>query len=294
MKVKVILSVLIAALARHGWRCNRQFRTGIDSASAGVFASYSKGIAQILLWIVLAWMLILSACTPKKNETQTSMASPEASQSQTPTVEYKIDDTIPSDLKTLELDFGFDVTIGQSEEFKGADWYDYFKLERNGNVIFISYADYEFGDKNYPMILQTGVDSYELLFEINSRPGNNRVKRLFVRNDKLTEEDELPIFVNSEPRDINGDGIKEYAGYKVLFEYGAYDEEAGNYTTFYNPLIYYSLTETGLKLDTLLTQQRNEIIFGHFYGLEPDYDIELPGSVVDKFAQELEIISGKQ
>ena len=45
------------------------------------------------------------------------------------------------------------------------------------------------------------------------------------------------------------------------------------------------------KLDSLLTKQRNDIIYGQFYGFSFSEKIEMPISVNDKFEQELVIIS---
>jgi len=192
---------------------------------------------------------------------------------------------------TFALDFGFKVTIGNEEDFETFKTYMYFKLERNNNVIFEdnSLTEYEFGDKRYPIVLQTGNNSFEALFEVNSRPGKNYLKRLFVNNDKLVEQDELPVF-EAEATDINNDGIKEYAGQRYYSE--AWSGE-NDMLVSYNPFLYYSVMQTGLKLDSLLTKQRNEMIYGTFHGFQFSNDIEPPiksSSVSEKIQQELKLI----
>jgi len=99
------------------------------------------------------------------------------------------------DFETLELNFGFTVTLGEREDY-GNDFttYSYFKLERNNTVIYIdSSTEYQFDTDIFPIVLQTGDNSFELLFEVNDRPNKNYLKRLFVSNDKLIKQDNIPI-----------------------------------------------------------------------------------------------------
>ena len=207
----------------------------------------------------------------------------------------EINQSIPPDFKTLEFDFGFKVTVGDELDFESFKTYTYFKLERNNKLVYLDKlinidgrilcTEYQFGNKLFPIILQTGSNSFELLFEVNNRPNKNYLKRLFVGNDKLVEQDKLPAF-EASPIDINNDGIKEYAGFWDHFEV------YGDNLTTYNPILYYSVTANGLKLDSLLTKQRNEIIYGQFYGFSFDEKNAQPISVIEKFGQELKIIRG--
>lgn len=182
--------------------------------------------------------------------------------------------------KTIELDFGFKATIGREEDFGEFKTYKYFKLERNNSIVYLdsSNTEYEFSDKLFPIILQTGDNSFELLFEVNNRPGKNYLKRLFVGNSKLIGQDKLPTF-SSKPSDINNDGIKEYSGFWDYTQVGG-SVENGDLRTEYNPTIYYSVTKTGLELDSLLTIQENEKIYGQFYGFS--FSSEIPIKLNEK------------
>ena len=236
---------------------------------------------------------IVSGCGQRTNKQANTKNDEDVNQIPKPT---EISETTTSDFKTLEFDFGFKVTVGEEEDFETFKTYTYFKLERNNKIVYLDSlikkngrifcTEYEFGDKLFPIILQTENNSFELLFEVNDRPNKNYLKRLFISNDKLVGQDKLPTF-EAQPIDINNDGIKEYAGF------WDYSQNWGeNYSlTAYNPILYYSVTETGLKLDSLLTKQRNEIIYGQFYGFSFSEEIEMQKSVVDeKFEQELKII----
>jgi hypothetical protein len=203
----------------------------------------------------------------------------------------EIKEVITSDLKTIKLDFDFVVSIGQEEDFKKFKTYTFFQLTRNNTIIYVdsSLTEYEFGDELFPIIIKTGDNSFELLFEINDRPSKNYLKRLFIKDNKLIGQDKLPTF-EAKPIDINKDGIKEYAGF---WDYSQVWGE-NNDLTAYNPILYYSVTTTGLKLDSLLTRQRNEMIYGKFYGFSFSENDEQPTSVTEKFEQELKLINGGQ
>ncbi len=201
------------------------------------------------------------------------------------------EETISQDLKTIKLDFDFIVSVGQEEDFEKFKTYTYFQLTRNNTTIFIdsSLTEYEFGNNLFPIIIKTGNNSFELLFEINDRPNKNYLKRLFIKDNKLVRQEKLPTF-ESKPIDINQDGIKEYAGF---WDYSQTWGE--NYSlTAYNPILYYSVTTTGLKLDSTLTRERNEMIYGNFYGFSFNENDEQPISVLEKFEQELKRINGGQ
>jgi len=187
----------------------------------------------------------------------------------------------------LGLDYDFKITLGEEEDFGDFTTYAYFKLERNNTVIYIdsSSTEYQFNSDVFPIILQTGDNSFELLFEINDRPNKNYLKRLFVSNDTLTGQDKLPTF-ETYPVDINDDGIDEFAGY---WDYAQIGSEGTNIVTGYNPILYYSVTGNGLKLDSVLTKQRNEMIYGQFYGFSLDAPSQ-PIRVMEKFNQELNFI----
>ena len=196
-----------------------------------------------------------------------------------------------SSFKTFELDFDFKVTVGEEKNFGTFTTYTYFRLDKDNSTIYLDTLsnEYEFGNNLFPIVMQTGENSFELLFEINDRPSKNYLKRLFFSNNKLVEQDKLPIF-EAKAQDINGDGIEEYAGY---WDYAqAWGEN--NSLTAYNPILYYSVTKTGLKLDSVMTRKRNEVIYVEFYGFSfSEKDVQ-PISIVEKFERELKSIRNEQ
>jgi hypothetical protein len=218
-------------------------------------------------------------------------ANKETNESLTTSLTTETEETINQDLKTIELDFDFIVSVGQEEDFEKFKTYTYFQLTRKNTTIFIdsSLTEYEFGNNLFPIIIKTGDNSFELLFEINDRPSKNYLKRLFIKDNKLVRQDKLPTF-EGKPIDINQDGIKEYAGF---WDYSQVWGDDNNLTA-YNPILYYSVTTKGLLLDSLLTRERNEMIYGKFYGFAFSENDEQPISVAEKFRRELKLIKGGQ
>lgn len=179
-----------------------------------------------------------------------------------------------ADIKEINLDYGFKISIGQEEVFGKLTIYSSFKLIKNGRAIYIdSLNEYEFGNELYPIVMKTGINSYELLFEINNRPSKNYLKRLYVKNDSVYNVDKLPTFVG-KPKDIDNDGILEYAGFWDNAQVWGDD----NNITAYNPILYYELKTNGLVLDRPLTIQKNKTIYGNFHGFI--FSEEIPQSVI--------------
>uniref|UniRef100_UPI0040484000 hypothetical protein n=1 Tax=Polaribacter sp. TaxID=1920175 RepID=UPI0040484000 len=226
-------------------------------------------------------LTILVSCNQKiSKETKTSLISPLTSENE---------EILKENLKTIKLDYDFLVSVGQEEDFEKFKTYTFFKLTKNNQTIFIDslLTEYEFGNKLFPIIIKTENNSFELLFEINNRPNKNYLKRLFIKDNKLVGQDKLPTF-ESKPIDINKDGIKEYAGFwdnsQVWGE--------NNNLTAYNPILYYSETKSGLKLDSLMTMQRNEMIYGRFHGFSYSENYEQTISVIEEFEREIKRIKG--
>ena len=196
----------------------------------------------------------------------------------------------PTDKKTINLNHGFNVTVGQVEDFGNFITYTFFELTRNNEIIYSdsSLTEYEFGDKLYPIVVKTGENNFELLFEINDRPNKGYLKRLFIKNNILCKEDTLPTFI-AEAKDLDNDGVKEYAGF---WDY-AQVWGANNNLTAYNPIIYYEIKNSGLEIDSVLTIERNKAIYGQFYGFSFSEEKEQSTSSLKLFSKELNKIKNE-
>ena len=239
------------------------------------------------LYILLTFGLILTACDVKNKQANND----------TKTTESKIDslkeiNTLRESktTKTLQLDFGFKVALGQEEDFKTFKTYSLFELSKSGKIVYTdTLLEYELGDKIYPITLQAGKNKFELIFEVNDRPNKNYLKRLTIKDEKVIKIDSLPTFI-SKATDLDKDGIKEYAGFWDYSEVWGESETK----TDYNPILYYKITTTGLQLDSLLTKERNTAIYGQFHGFEFSEKTEMPISVSEKFRKELKRIANEK
>jgi len=235
------------------------------------------------LYFLLTFGLILTSCDLKnkqvKNNTKLTESMIDSLKEIRSTQENKT-------TKTLQLDFGFKVTLGKEEDFETFKTYSLFELSKSGKIIYSdTLLEYELGDKKYPITLQVGQKMFELLFEVNDRPNKNFLKRLTIKNEEVIKIDSLPTFI-SKATDLDNDGIKEYVGF---WDWG---EEWGDkeLKTDYNPLLFYKITAAGLQLDSLLTKEKNTEIYGQFYGFKINEEIEFPISVTKKFEKEMERI----
>lgn len=239
------------------------------------------------IYTLLSFCLIIIACDVKnklennvKNTTETNIDS------------LKEITGLPESkkTKTLQLDFGFKVILGQKENYKTFTTYSLFELSKSDKIIYIDTLDeYEFGDKTYPITLKAGKNEFELFFEVNDRPNKNYLKRLTIKDEKVIKIDSLPTFLTIAT-DLDKDGIKEYAGFWDYSE--GYGESESR--TDYNPILYFKITTTGLKLDSLLTKERNEVIYGQFYGFEFSKKTEMSISVYENFRKELNRIANEK
>lgn len=203
----------------------------------------------------------------------------------------QFDITRVQDKRSLALDFDFIITLGGEENYGDYKTYTSLKLKRENNIIFSdnSLIEYEFKNEKFPYVLKTGENKFEILLEINNRPNKNYLKRLFIQDNRVVGEDKLPVLI-SKAIDINKDGTKELAGF---WDY-AQTWGQNNNLTAYNPILYYQITKTGLKLDSSMTKERNKKIYGEFHGFKFSEKFEQSSKVLENFNSELKLIHGKQ
>lgn len=213
--------------------------------------------------LILGLIAILIACNQKDKSPEKNTDPKLSSTDSTLTKKNGIGTRIKIE-KSIKLANGFTVKVGKGNDYETFITYSFFELTHFDKAIFVdTLREYEFGDKLYPIVLQAGADKYELLFEVNDRPNKNYLLRLFVRNESIVKKDTLPTFI-TKAHDLDGDGISEYAGF---WDYGEVWGE-NNDSTDYNPILFYKVISTGLKLDSVLTIKRNTKIYGEFRGFK--------------------------
>jgi hypothetical protein len=234
---------------------------------------------------ILGLIAILTACNLKDKSTEKVLNQKQIRTDSTTTTDNNTETNIKIE-KCIKLANAFVVNVGKGEDFGTFKTYSFFELTYSDRVIYTdTLHEYELGGRLYPIVLPTGTNKYELLFEVNDRPNKNYLTRLFVENGKIIRKDTLPTFI-SKANDLDGDGIKEYAGF---WDYSEMWGE-NNALTAYNPILYYKVLSTGIKLDSILTLKRNKLIYGEFHGFEYDERIEMPVTTSKKFETEVDRI----
>lgn len=230
-------------------------------------------------------LLSCSSSTQKKKEVSHKEEKKEVIKTAS-SVESKIQ-------KTINIGNGFEILVGEEEDFEKFKTYTLFKLKRNDTEIYLdnSLTEYEFGNKLYPLILPLGNESFEILVEVNDRPTKNYLKLLRVNGNKLQKVDKLPTFI-TKAKNLDSDEELEFAGFWDFPQVGS--DGNGQEITAYNPILFYQFTKNGLKLDSALTMERNIEIYGKFSGYEFKESIEVPTTTFPKHEAEVERVKNKK
>jgi hypothetical protein len=242
---------------------------------------------NILAAITLTSLIVLS-CNTQKSQEETSEQSDTSSVVEQEKAVGPVSSITSKYQRTIRLENGFEIQVGDEEDFQRFKTYTLFKLSRNGSVIYMdsSLTEYEFGDEKYPLVLPFGREKFEVLVEVNDRPNKNYLKLFRIESNKLIEVQQLPTFI-SYPSDLDSDGKIEYAGF------WDYPQVSGDETA-YNPILYYQLTDDGLKLDSTLTIGKNTMIYGKFSGYKFTEAVIVPTSTFQAYEAEVKRIEAKR
>ena len=198
----------------------------------------------------------------------------------------RIDSTDVPIQQTIDLSNGFKLELGHETDYTTFKLYGFVRLRHNSKQVYAdSSYEYEPQSSLYPLVIPAGDNSAEVLLEVNDRPNKNYLLQLFVSNGRLTKVEKLPTFI-APAADLNGDGTLEYAGFWAFNETWGEEKEF----TDYNPIIYYSITPKGLKVNSDYTRKQNDAIFGFFHGFEYSQNIDIPANALKKQAEEIERI----
>lgn len=168
--------------------------------------------------------------------------------------------------KTIILNNEFTICFGDSENFGDFTTFTYIKLTRNEKNIFedkTGKTEYEIRSSQFPIIISTLNNSFQLLAEVNDRPSKNYLKCFIFKDNELKKVEQFPTFLN-KAKNLDGDSCLEFAG---IWDNGEEWTSPENIPlSTYNPIIYYEVTHNGLKTDSALTISRNKYIYGQFHG----------------------------
>jgi hypothetical protein len=164
---------------------------------------------------------------------------------------------------TINLKYGFKIAAANSEYLGPNSTYSHLELWHNNVKVFTdTIEEYEFAEKQYPILNQLSPGVFELLVEFNDRPLDDKLTFLRIENDRITRRDTIPTF-EGKPEEING--VTECYGQLDASE--VVERNGREYTT-YDPTLYYKFTPDGLKLDSGLTIKKNTEKYGKFCGFK--------------------------
>lgn len=179
---------------------------------------------------------------------------------------------VNKNIKIISLQENVNILIPVSEKnFSDSLTYTHIEIWMNSKLVFkdTTLTEYLFGDTQWPQARKLKTGEYEVLIPVFDAPDFNKLKAYYIRNDSMMRSTILPYF-DVFPKDYNNDGRKEYVGIMNITE--AY---ANNDSCYYNPALYYEVSDWGIKLDSNLTIEMNKKSWGDFFGFN-QRDIALP------------------
>jgi len=171
----------------------------------------------------------------------------------------------------IVMDNGFEIVGGDVETYRKYGVFTSLNIERNGKPIFQQKEmdEFKLEKLNAILIPNKNRNQFELIYETFSYPSKPVNNKLTIFNDTVVSTERLPSF-ETVAKNLDSDSNLELAGYWSDFELWG-DKEL---FTSYNPILFYEVTENGLQIDTPLTVEKNEYIYGKFLGY--DFSEELP------------------
>lgn len=174
-------------------------------------------------------------------------------------------------LKKIQFKYGFFIKVDSAYDLGEFKTYSYIELWHNNiKLLTDTSREYEFNEKQYPIVNRLSNKVFELLIEYNNRPNKDLLILFRIKNEKIIKTDTLPTF-DGKPEVVNGFFVN--SGSWGNSE--EWDENDIRYTSF-DPEIYYKFTPNGIKLDSALTRSENKETYGNIDPFEKGYEIGFP------------------
>ncbi|MDP1726652.1 MAG: hypothetical protein Q8M15_07700 [Bacteroidota bacterium] len=175
---------------------------------------------------------------------------------------------------TIEISLGnnFKIIVSTNgEKFDSCKPYTNVSL-MFGNELLFHDTGYEIKllCNNYPKIKNLKNNQYLIFLEIFDAPDINKLLVINIKDGKYIKQQLLPFF-DTDPSNLDIDENMEFQGTMNTIEgFGSGD------SCYYNPELYYELTDQGIELDTILSKKMITKVWGGFYGYEQSDKIILP------------------
>jgi len=126
-------------------------------------------------------------------------------------------------------------------------------------------------DSAFTKVRQLKDGRFEILLEVFDAPDLDKLFAIYLKGNKYAGKEIFPYF-EKPPSNMDDDGNLECSGVMDIID--AY--ENSDDSCYYNPTLYYEITDLGIKLDSALTIKKNKEYWGDFYGFDRTYEIVLP------------------
>ncbi|PJJ60447.1 hypothetical protein [Hymenobacter chitinivorans] len=189
-------------------------------------------------------------------------------------------------MRELPLADGFRLQLKNGRDFEDFILFSSLQLLQDGQVVLRdTKTSYELNEPLYPLLLRNPAGGHDLVLEVTGRPGMNHGRVFRIRQGRVAGRENVPVFV-APAANLDQDPALEYAGYWRFFE--TWDEQPdGPPLTSYNPLVFYEHTRQGLRLDSSLTREVNQRIYGGFHGVAFREDLPQPVSIIGRLDDEV-------
>lgn len=175
---------------------------------------------------------------------------------------------------TWEINLGHDIKLvipTHGEKQDSCRHYTNIELKYGNDRVYQDSTQNEYiflCNKFYPQARKLRNNRFEILLEEFDGPDIDKTLAIYLKDGKFESAKLLPFFGNAPEEDI--DGKKEYHG--ILNTIEGYSNDS----CYYDPMLYYYITEDGIMLDSLVTRQKISDRWGKFYGYERSDKIVLP------------------
>lgn len=176
--------------------------------------------------------------------------------------------------KIVKLPYQFELRASEAEDLGEYFTYSSLSISHNGKEIFRKkdLTEYQFINKQYPIVLKNSNDSYQILVEIDDRPSIDKTILFNIENDKVVRTDTVPMFYGTA-KNMDHDNNLEYAG---TWDYGEeWQGKNGETVVAYSPILFFEIRSNMLVFDSVTTTSVNTEIYGRYYGSQYSESIEV-------------------
>ena len=172
---------------------------------------------------------------------------------------------IQSPEKIVKLSHHFELRASDEEDLDKYFTYSSLSIFHNGKEINKrkGLTEYQFINKQYPIVLKNSDYEYQILVEKNDRPFIDKTILFHIKQERVIDSATLPMFYG-KAKNMDRDSNLEYAG---TWDYGEeWRGKNGELVVAYSPILFYEISSGVLVFDSVTTKTVNTKIYGKYYG----------------------------